>query len=57
MESMCYVVTGHGTVRNHRRARHTHGGVALGTLMTSPATPSDAMRGHETVMMEKSGRV
>ncbi len=58
MSSMCYVVTGHGAVRNHRRARRTHGGVApLRTLMTSPATPSGTMRGPETVMMKKSGRV
>ena len=28
MEFLCCVVTGHGSVRNHRRARRTHGGVA-----------------------------
>ena len=29
----------------------------FGTIVTSPATPSGTMRGHETVAMEKSGRV
>jgi len=54
MSSMCYVVTGHGAVRNHRRARRTHAAWRLfGTLTTSRTTPSGSMHGCKTVANKK----
>ena len=54
MSSMCYVVTGHGAVRNHRRARRTHAAWHLfGTLTTSRTTPSGSMHGCKTVANKK----
>lgn len=52
MSSMCYVVTGHGSVRNHRRARRTQRVTPLRTIVTLRATQSGSMRRRDTVTMK-----
>ena len=52
MESMCYVVTGHGTVKKHRRARRTHDRVTSSGNQGFTCHAIDPMRGQETALMK-----